>query len=246
MMCLTGNFQVTQFASPWAQCAPRAQLASLRQRWAVVLASLTLLIAGCGEPTNNSRAVFVLVDISSDYASELMQARSLTNYLLADLEGGDSLAVAFIDNSSFTERNIIARASFDSRPSFANQQKRAFQAQVNAFFERFRVPSYHSDITGGVLLARDFLTEADAGRSYLFILSDLHEDLPPWLNRDVGLDLEGIEVVAINIKRQRSDNNDPQAYQARLSTWQSRVEEGGGSWRTYSDLARLERAGVLR
>ncbi len=205
-------------------------------------ALLLALLTGCGQPADHSRAAFVLVDISSDYAAELGNARTLSNYLLADLTSGDSLAVGFIDNSSFSERNIIARATFDHRPSAANTQKRQFQAELDAFIERFRVPAHHSDVTGGVLLAADYLQEVGAGRSYLFILSDLHEDLPPWLNRETPVDLTGVEVIAVNVKRQRSDNNDPGAYRQRIAAWRERVEESGGSWRVVNDPARLENA----
>jgi len=203
-------------------------------------------LAGCGQPTNHSRAVFVLIDISSDYAGELDKAETLSNYLLANLNTGDSLAVAFIDNSSFTERNIIARATFDHRPSVTSQQKRVFNAEVTAFTEGFRVPSHHSDITGGVLLATDYLHGVDAGERYLFILSDLHEDLPPWLKRDMAVNLSEVQVVAMNVKRQRSDNNNPRAYQQRLANWQQQVEQSGGSWRLLNDMARLESAVALR
>ncbi|WP_422126672.1 VWA domain-containing protein [Thioalkalivibrio sulfidiphilus] len=212
----------------------------------VTVLVLVALLAGCGEPPNNSRAAFVLIDISSDYAGELEKARTLTNYLLGNLNSGDSIAIAFIDNSSFSERNMIARTTFDHRPSVTNQQKREVRALLDAFMERFRVPSHHSDITGGVLLAADHLNEINAGKSYLFILSDLHEDLPPWLRRDMPVSLADVQVVAVNVKRQRGDNNDPRAYQQRLAQWQARVEDGGGQWRVVNDLARLDNVVAAR
>lgn len=221
-----------------------------KARWNKVKLALGAVFAaflmGCGEPANHSRAAFVLVDISGGYAGELDKARTLSNYLLANLNSGDSLAIGFIDNSSFSERNIIARATFDHRPSITNQQKREFQGQVDAFLTRFSVPSHHSDITGGVLLATDYLSEVNAGQKYLFLLSDLHEDIPPGLNRDINMNLDGVHVVAVNVKRQRSDNNDPAAYQRRLTDWQERIEAGGGHWQMVNDLARLETAVVLR
>ena len=210
------------------------------------LGLLLAVLSGCGEPVNHSRAAFVLIDISGDYAAEMNKARTLSNYLLGSLNSGDSLAIAFIDNSSFSERNIIARTRFDHRPSVSNQQKREVQAQLDAFIKRFRVPSHHSDITGGVLLAADFLNEAQAGQNYLFILSDLREDLPPWLNRDIPVRLNDVQVVALNVKRQRDDNNNPQAYQKRLASWQQRVEDSGGQWQMVSDLASLEHKLVMR
>lgn len=221
----------------------RAALQVLRLVTAVLL---SVLLVGCGQPTNDSRAAFVLLDISGSYAAERDQARRLTNYLLAELDTGDSLAVGFIDNSSFTERNIIAQVTFDERPSVANQQKRILQQRVTGFMENFQTPSYHSDITGGVLLARDYLEEVDAGRKHLFLLSDLHEDVPSRLERDVKLNLSDVEVVALNVKRQRSDNNNPREYKQRLASWEKRIEESGGRWALVNNMERLEKQVVLR
>jgi len=208
-------------------------------RWLVLTA--TVLLAACGQAADHSRGVFVLVDISRHYAQELDKAERLSNYLLARLNTGDSLAVAFIDNSSFTERNIIARQTFDHRPSVASRQKRAFQAQVRQFLEDFDRPSYHSDITGGVLLATDYLQSVQARHKQLYLLSDLHEDLPPQVKRDIELNLRDVEVIAVNVKRQRSDNNDPKSYRARLAAWQQQVEKNGGRWQLVNDMARLKR-----
>jgi len=207
---------------------------------------LLFLLTACGEPRNNSRAAFLLIDISDDYASEIEKARTLTNYVLGQLTSGDSIAIAFIDNSSFSERNIIVKAEFDHRPSVATRQKRQVRAELDAFMERFSVPSYHSDITGGILLARDFFSDVDAGHETLFLLSDLREDLMPGMNRDMSLDLQGTQVVAINVTRQRSDNFDPQAYSERLRLWEERVEDSGGEWMVANDLSRLERLALLR
>ncbi len=207
---------------------------------------LALMLAACSEPPDNNRAVFLLIDISSDYATEMDKAERLGNYLLGTLDGGDSLAVAFIDNSSFTERNIIARQTFERQPSTRNAQKRAFQAELGAFMERFSVPSYHSDITGGVLLARDYLEETGAAEKHLFLLSDLHEDVPPGVDRNVALGLDGVRVHAINVKRQRVDNRNPRGYRERMVDWQRRVEDAGGEWQIVNDVARLDTALALR
>lgn len=229
--------------------SPRSRIAGRFGRGltglAIVLASMAPL-AACGEASNHDRAVAVLIDIQNEYASEMDKASRLTNYLLPRLNPGDSIAVIFIDNRSYTERNYIARTTFDDRPSIAIQQKRHVRAGLDAFMNDFEVPSAHSDITGGVLLARDFLRESEAGERYMFLVSNLDEDLKPSLNRDVPLELEGIEVVAVNVTRQLADNRDPQAYQRRLAQWQKRVEQAGGQWRVANDLARVERMALVR
>lgn len=212
-------------------------------RWRTALVGFMLaLVTACSNGGHEGRAAVILIDISGDYAGEVDKARLLSNYLLSDLSTGDALAIAFIDNSSYSDRNYIARADFDSRPSVANDQKRHVQKELDAFLERFSVPSAHSDITGGVLLARDFLRNRDAGRRQLFLLSDLEEDLHPELERNGPLELDGIEVIAVNVTRQRSDNINPLRYQQRVSSWQERVEDHGGAWQMITDLNRLESA----
>ncbi|MDZ7828125.1 MAG: VWA domain-containing protein [Halofilum sp. (in: g-proteobacteria)] len=207
-------------------------------------ALLGLLMTACGGGPQN-RAAAVLIDISGEYAAEVKKARELTGYLLAGLEPGDSIAIAFIDNTSYSDRNFIARTELDHRPSVANDQKRKVRAQLDAFLERFSVPSAHSDLTGGVLLARDFLQRTEAKRRQLYLLSDLDEDLPPQLERDVPLKLDGIEVIAVNVIRRDSDNIDPANYRRRLSAWQQRVEQDGGRWQLVNQLDRLERLAAL-
>lgn len=235
--CLGKTFATHPGRSPWRPSG---------STWAGLLLAVLGLVAACGATENQNRAAFVLVDISGQYASEIQEVRNLTNVLLADLDSGDSMGVAFIDNSSFSNRNIIARADFDRRPSVATQQKRQVRSEVDDFLERFSVPSYHSDITGGILLAQEFFRESEAGQHYLFVLSDLQEDLKPDMNRDMPLELEGVDVVAVNVKRHRSDNYNPAAYEQRLDQWRARVEEGGGEWHVANDLTRLERMALLR
>ena len=59
--------------------------------------------------------------------------------------------------------------------------------------------------------------------------------------RDIPLELDGFEVVALNVTKLRSDNVDPREYMTRLEEWKSRVEAGGGTWRVINDLDRLQR-----
>jgi hypothetical protein len=49
--------------------------------------------------------------------------------------------VARIDTGSFSEKDIIAKATFDERPSMANKQKRAFAQRVHDFIARENSPS---------------------------------------------------------------------------------------------------------
>jgi hypothetical protein len=204
-------------------------------------AGLALALAGCsGEAAPTSRGVYLLIDTSGTYTRELNNAQAIINAILARLEPGDSFAVARVDTASFTERNIIARVTFDERPSVTNQQKRKFRETVDAFVKGVK-PAAHTDITGGVLQAVEYLNEKRPGTKTILVFSDLEEDLKDGYVRDIPLTMDGFEVVALNVTKLRADNVDPRKYMNRLEHWQSRVEAGGGTWRVINDLDRLER-----
>ncbi|MCA6064172.1 vWA domain-containing protein [Thalassolituus marinus] len=202
---------------------------------------LSLLLSGCSEPAPKNKAVYLLIDTSGTYTQELNKAQAILNYLLANLDSGDSIAVARIDSGSFSEKDIIAKTTFDVRPSTANDQKRQFKLAMDTFADNLKHGSANTDITGGVLQATQYLNETGAGEKYVLIFSDLEEDLPDDHVRDFPISLDNIHVVALNVTKLRSDNIDPRDYLNRLDNWQHRVVEGGGDWRVINDLERMER-----
>ncbi len=205
-----------------------------------LILSVLLGVVGCSDAGRpDQRAVYLLLDTSGTYTEELDKARALMAYLLGTLDSGDSMAVALIDGGSFTEKNIVAKVTFDDRPSVANGQKRAFKETMDEVLSGIDRGAAHTDITGGVIQGHDYLTETGAGQRYLFVFSDLEEDLEKGQIRDFPLDMSGVEVIALNVTKLRQDNIDPRDYDKRLSHWQSRVESGGGQWRVINDLERL-------
>ena len=204
------------------------------------LAAIVSTLIGCGEQMPNTRAVYLLLDTSGTYTKELDKARRISNYLLATLNSGDSLAIARIDSGSFSEKDIVAKVTFNDRPSTANEQKRLFKQKLDEFVVSARSAS-HTDITGGVLQAVEYLNETNAAERYILIFSDLEEDLIKGQIRDFPIEMRGINVVALNVTKLRSDNIDPRDYMQRLAAWQQRVVEGGGAWKVVNDLERLER-----
>src|ERR1700675_1435100 len=130
------------------------------------LSALTLLAAflagGCGDSRSHSQAVYMLIDTSGTYAQEAGKAQVIINYLLGTLNPGDSLAVARGKSRSFSEKDIVPKVTFDSRPSQANVQKRAFRDKINAFVKSVSGSAY-TDITGGLLQGAEFLNETGAG-----------------------------------------------------------------------------------
>jgi len=199
------------------------------------------LLSGCSDntgPTNSG--VYLLMDTSGTYTKELGNALNLVNALLVKLEPHDSLAVARIDTGSFSEKDIIAKVTFNDRPSEANRQKRHFREAMDKFIKEVKSARF-TDITGGVLQAAEYLNEKGTGKKTILIYSDLKEELPEGYLRDIPFQLEGFDIIALNVTKLRSDNVDPREYMDRLEEWQRRVEEGGGSWRVVNDMDRLER-----
>jgi hypothetical protein len=202
---------------------------------------LGTLLTGCNQDSGpQNRGVYLLMDTSGTYTKELNAAVQLINVILVKLEPGDSFAVARIDTGSFNEKDIIAKITFDTRPSAANQQKRKFREKIETFVKNVK-PASHTDITGGVLQAIEYLNEKETGKKEVLIYSDLKEDLPKGFIRDIPLQLQGFNVVALNVTKLKSDNRDPREYLTRLESWQGRVEEGGGHWAVINDMDRLER-----
>lgn len=206
---------------------------------ALIVILAAALLGACAPTAPRNTGVYLLLDTSGTYREELKKAQSIILYTLSRLQPTDSFAVARIDTGSFSEKDIIAKATFDDRPSTANTQKRAFADAIKTFVDRSEAAT-HTDITGGVLQAIEFLNEKNAGRKTILIFSDLQEDLAKGYVRDVPLDLTGFEVVALNVTKLRSDNFDPREYLQRVDSWRERVEKSGGHWRMINDLERLD------
>ena len=207
-------------------------------KWRFVVGA-ALLLTACSPPVAHNTGVYLLVDTSGSYARQVSKAQQIILFALSRLQPLDSFAVARIDTASFTERNIVAKATFDDRPSTTNLQKRAFAGRVEKFIDETR-PAPFTDITGGLLQAIEFLNEKKTGRKEILIFSDMKEDLAKGYVRDIPLDLKGFEVVALNVTKLRSDNFDPREYLSRLEAWRTKVEQGGGRWRVINDLDRLD------
>jgi len=214
----------------------------MRCMWLAAAATLAAaFVAGCTDQRSHAQAVYLLVDTSGTYAQEVEKAQLIVNYLLITLQSGDSLAVARVESRSFSEKDIIAKATFDGRPTQANAQKRVFRDQVAAFTKTARGSAY-TDITGGLLQGAMFLNETGAGKKTILIFSDMQEELDKVTIRSVPIDLRNIRVVAVNVVKLKTDNIDPRRYLGRLDEWQKRVKDAGASeWIVINDLEHLER-----
>ncbi len=201
------------------------------------------VFTGCADTKSHSTGVYMLMDTSGTYTKQLEQAKTVINYLLGKLNAGDSFAVARIDSGSFSEKDIIAKVTFDQRPSVANQQKLQFKKIIENFVATAK-GSAHTDIKGGILQAVDYLNETEAGNKHILIFSDLEEDLAKGHVRDldkIKLDMTNYRVIALNVTKLGSDQINPVKYYERLENWEKIVTERGGKWKKLDDLKRLEK-----
>jgi len=192
-----------------------------------------------GQSQSNNSGVYMLVDTSGTYREEIVKAEQIIRYTLSQLDATDSFAVARIDTGSFSEKDIVAKMTFDDRPSTINRQKRLFAEQVQIFVNEAKSSPY-TDITGGLLQAVEFLNEKGSDAKTVLIFSDLKEELEEGYIRDIEFELDGFNIIALNVTKLRSDNVDPREYLARLDQWQVKVEKSGGTWRVINDLDGLE------
>ncbi|UCE87809.1 MAG: hypothetical protein JSU66_08900, partial [Deltaproteobacteria bacterium] len=101
--------------------------------------------------------------------------------------------------------------------------------------------SRYSDIPGAMMLAAEYLRELAAGSRVMLIFSDLWEDLPEGTRRQLGdAEFQDIRIAAMNVKRLRGDNADPEAFRQRLARWEERVTVAQATeWRTFLDASKL-------
>ena len=204
-------------------------------------AALVLGAAGCQDAARYDQAICVLVDVSGTYSDQAGEVvRIVERGVLPTMEPGDTLLVIRIDGESYERDNVEALVTLDQRPSRANAQKLALAQKLESLGAQ-QPAAAHTDIPGAMMLGSEYLRELASGSRVMLVFSDMEEDLPPGTSRRLDRDeFRGIRVVAMNVKRLRGDNADPQGFRARLAGWQQRVMKAGGrDWRSFNDAARL-------
>jgi hypothetical protein len=207
-----------------------------------LVAILGLLAAtGCSDPHSYAQAIGVLIDVSGTYAEERAETvRVIKREILPNLIPGDTLYVARIDSESYDRENVEALLTLDRRPSHANAQKLDVSQRLDSFATRPMSASY-TDIAGAIMLASEYLGEAEAGSRVLLIFSDMQEELVPGSQRQLeSTELAGTRVIAMNVKRLDRDQTDPARFRGRLDAWGDRLTASGASeWRSVLDPGKL-------
>jgi hypothetical protein len=92
-----------------------------------------------------------------------------------------------------------------------------------------------------MMLGAEYLRELEAGSRVMLVFSDMREDLPVGAKRRLDeAEFEGIELVAVNVKRLAGDSKDPGLFRGRLDDWERRVTGASAvAWRTLMDSNKL-------
>lgn len=208
------------------------------KRW-VLLALLTGLAAGgCSADQYRTTGVYMLLDTSATDAAALRKAQSAVNFFLGTLQPQDTLALASIGTGSFSEKDIIARTTFDRRPTVANNQKRAFQKKTADRVAEVK-SSDVADISGGILQAIEYLNAVQAGRKVIFIFSDLKQEGDRGGAGDVGFQLSGFAVIVLNPAAGAGIPTAADTHE-RTELWRSKIENGNGRWHVVEKLDEID------
>ena len=200
-----------------------------------------LLLVGCSDDRRYEQAVAVLIDVSGTYADEKAEVvKILKREVLPAMLPGDTLLVLRIDSESYQKENVEALVTLDRRPSRSNAQKLGVATRLDTFAKSPQRSEY-TDIPGAMMLASEYLREIPSGSRVMLVFSDMREDLPQGATRRLGqTEFEGIEVVALNVKRLAGDTSDPGRFRTRLAHWEQAVTKSGAlGWRTLMDASKL-------
>ncbi len=200
-----------------------------------------LLALGCSDSRRYDQAVGVLIDVSGTYADQKQQVVNIIKRdVLPAMVPGDTLLVVRIDSKSYDPENIEALLTLDYRPSQAQAQKLGVARKLDAFASN-GARSRLTDIQGAMMLSSEYLREIGSGSQVMLVFSDLLEELPPGTVREMKPgELDGIHVVAMNVKRLYDDRSDPEVFRARLASWETRLARAGAAeWRVIQDSTHL-------
>ncbi len=194
----------------------------------LILWAAAALLSSCSSGRNYAQAIVALVDVSGTYVDQKADVVNVIKKgILPKLNPGDSLFVIRIDDQSYKRSNVEGGITLDVRPSRANAQKLAFASQLDEFAQK-QQRAKHTDISGAMMLGAEYLKESGAGLRTMVVFSDMQEDLPKGVTRNLSPnEFSGMRVLAMNVKRLNADNANPTAYRARLASWQKRVTSHG-------------------
>ena len=212
---------------------------------AVVAAGLVigLLATGCSDGKHHRNGIYVLVNTSKNQSWDPAGALQVIRYLLEHSMPTDTLAAASIGTEHFSAADIIARTTFDKRPSVANQQKIVFKDRFLRFSETAN-NGLRADFSGGMLEAIEYLNQCGSQSKIILILSDLKETTSSEAARDFPFPLAGFDVVLLDRADRHPTPRERRYYLHRAERLRVKVENGYGRLQRVEELHHLEK--ILR
>ena len=202
---------------------------------------LALLFTACDDGRDHAQAICALVDTSGTYRDQIDDAAAvLRTAVLPRMRPGDSLVVVRVDDNTYEKQNVDFALTLDNRPLRANQQKAELANTLGTLGDRSGRARY-TDISGGMMLCAEYLSEMRAGKKVMIAFSDMREDLPPGVARRFeDQELRNMRVLAMNVKRLKQDSAQPAQYRARLAEWEHVVKaKGAPEWKVIIEPERL-------
>ena len=203
--------------------------------------SVAFVVAACTDNKAYETSFCALVDISGTYAGEKSHVVNIIKAgIVPEMVPGDSLFFVKIDSNSYSEENLVTKLTLDYRPTKANSQKLAI-AKILDKFGRGNARSRLTDISGALMLCSDYLKSTKSGTQVMFVFSDMQEELPPGVVRKFADDeVEGMDIVAMNVIKLSKDSINPEIYRKRLKKWDERITAAGArSWNTLLDATKI-------
>jgi len=195
----------------------------------LLLLSASAVALGSCEVGIPTREVYVLLDISGSYFPRLLHNTRDFKSLVMPLAAGDNFVMAYIQSCSFTDTARILEIQMATRQA----ERHAQILQINDFVEnklRLLTSTTHTDITGAIILATDYLRPSRSKRKSIIILSDMLEALPGTCIRPLLLDesiLDGFTIVIANVGKSQEDNENIDRYFSRLNSWTTKLQAAG-------------------
>lgn len=200
--------------------------------WRVALTALGLALAACDESIISfsapSAAYYVLVDSSGSYYytrgsnfSHTKNALRSVRPIVNDLRPNDRFALAEIQSCSFNDAAVLIDETMPETESELFSRREPLRTRLD-YVQRSIRATNRTDIRGAILGASLAMRSSSPdARRFLIIFSDLEEDRAADCSAPIDdqIDLAGIDVLYVNVKRLAQDQRNPAGYLARRRGW---------------------------
>lgn len=206
----------------------RQKLPGWREFRAIAAMVLCLPFMSC-DTAGSGRDVYVLIDISASYFPRAVKSMHELGLIVIPMAGGDTFTLAYIQSCSFSDAAKVIDVRLADQQTPREEQQGEILNYLHNGIPKLR-QTEHTDITGAIFLAAEYLKPSRSDRKALIIFSDMVQDLAPDCVRPASLEqahLSGLTVILANVSKTSGDNEDPEAYFRRIDKWTSQLKRAG-------------------